>query len=319
MMLLVLIIAGLAFAQETPYPVQYWVYGKVTIAAKEGETPPALMDLKATIHNADKTLVIDEALVDSFGLYHSDLLFKDFKLPPGTYYVSVAKTNGWGADPVAFDVGAAAGSNMVDLSVEYGKGPEPQPQPGTGPEIKLTVYLQGYFDAGTKKQKPATVVVEARSGAGPAEAKTIAGSCEIALDENGTGSNTGNWASTPALGQNYYLVVKQKLAGTPPGPNHLPIITAKPIANLQNQIYNVNLSDANNVYPAGALINGAMRGGDADGNGIIQPADVSTWYKDLNKNGNFPGDYDGNGIVQPADHSIWYSNLNQTSSVPAAK
>jgi hypothetical protein len=97
----------------------------VNLVPSEGKTPPAPEELKVMLHNEDKSLIIEQAGVDSSWLYHSDILFKNFKLPAGTYYASVAKTNGWGADPLPFVVGAAAGSNQVDIKVEYGKGPKP--------------------------------------------------------------------------------------------------------------------------------------------------------------------------------------------------
>lgn len=56
---------------------------------------------------------------------------------------------------------------------------------------------------------------------------------------------------------------------------------------------------------------------DYDGNGTIQPADISlfvgTWFNDLN-DGTTHTDVDGNGLIQPADISrfvaLWYEALS---------
>lgn len=56
---------------------------------------------------------------------------------------------------------------------------------------------------------------------------------------------------------------------------------------------------------------------DTDGNGLLQPADVSTfvnlWFCSLQQ-GQFAGDFDDNGVVEPADVSLfvsaWFNTLS---------
>ena len=65
-----------------------------------------------------------------------------------------------------------------------------------------------------------------------------------------------------------------------------------------------------NLNDAAIFVGTTLCQADTDGNGLIQPADVSLfvnlWFCSLQQ-GLFAGDFDANGLVEPADVSLFVS------------
>jgi hypothetical protein len=287
---------------------------------------------KAGDPDPERKITADINPVDgTYSLNAYELYFKDgveIKLDGVTEYVLNVPDGGKGW----------SGSNTIKLTNTQGYMVEDVLliKTESGPQINLTVLLQGLYDASTHKQNTtnATILVEARvvpAGVDIAtNATKIIGSATFNLNEDGYG--TGAFVGlTPG---DYYIVVKQKLNDVPAGMSHLPIITSKKLPLNATTPLTLDLSSGVDVYneevlgnfPAMASVGGgkkAMWAGDMDGDGRVNVVDVGqAWFylfTEFNKktpksslDPSFPtyqiADLDGNTLVNVIDvGNPWFS------------
>lgn len=201
------------------------------------------------------------------------------------------------------------------------------PPPGPGPKIDITALLEGF------RGRPVTLLVEAREGASPGAATTVAGTCLIPLRSNGAGTNNGTWQTYPTSGRSYYLVIRHKL-GDFDG-NHLPVITNDPKITLTDLVRTpIDISDSTSldfkeVYTPTGLVPAlktlgpdagplagklAMRAGYLNGiDKIIDIGDYAVWKGAVTPAGTVDpavensvrSDVNGDNIIDVSDYSLW--------------
>jgi hypothetical protein len=192
--------------------------------------------------------------------------------------------------------------------------------------VSLRVLLQGYYTGAA--QRPATVEVELRN---PREVVKATLS-NVTLDASGNA--TLNFEGVADGG--YYVAVKQIISGAVVGPNHLAVVTQNQIQLKVGQMVNANLSDSTSpdylvAYKGdldtnfdAMLTSGSfrlMRGGDANGDGVVNVVDFGLW---ASANGSKLGenkwkagaDFDGNDLINMLDFGIWAQNNGKKGYVP---
>lgn len=112
---------------------------------------------------------------------------------------------------------------------------------------------------------------------------------------------------------NYYIVLRHR--------NHLPVMTAEPVAigpSPEEYSFLTAQSSAYGSSPMKAVIGGrfALYAGDANASGIITASDANTVFSSLNMSGYKIGDVNLSSIVTAADANSVYSNLNKAAQVP---
>lgn len=213
-----------------------------------------------------------------------------------------------------------------------------------GPQLYLKAYLQGYYIPGTGRSRGANVVVEAYNGTAPDALTTLAGTTEIALDENGIGHNGFTTDGDPThniSAGSYYIVIRHKLPNLAAGPNHMPVITSVvkvdiPTANptapfditvtpVDTKIWRKSNSDPEYMNPMFPESDGkfSLKGGFCYGiydpathrAGIGLPdqqimANPSTWQHNVSEGADPRADIDGDGVVGLPDQQFQANPLN---------
>jgi len=222
-----------------------------------------------------------------------------------------------------------------------------------GPQLYIRAYLQGYYSPGPGTSRGAMVAVEAYEGTSPITLGTFRGKTIIRLDENGEGHNglslDGSATGTLITAGSYYLVIRHKIPGYDPGPNHMPVVTAATvpiptavpaspfdITTDMASVYRTSATDSRYQYPMFPETDGkfSLKGGFCDGfdpatgQGDIGLADqqiqanTTTWQHPVSDPGaDARADLDGDGIVALPDQQIMANpkNWQTLTSAPAPR
>lgn len=226
-------------------------------------------------------------------------------VPVGSYSVACSK-DGYQTsvvDPVTVTLG-----ETVTLDFELTESID-------GPELTLTVLLQGFYSGG--EQVETTISVEARTvPMGEPDdvaenATEVVGSTIITLnqDNNTTGTNGFGDLFTPGY---YYLVITHYKDGVP---IHLPIIsTDKQIIPGTYDFSATEMAYTPVGYQDAMLESEGLYYlwvGDAGGNGKITDGDYTIWveawnnYRDDAADYNAVADFNGNGRIEDGDYTLW--------------
>jgi hypothetical protein len=201
--------------------------------------------------------------------------------------------------------------------------------PGIIPQISLKVYLQGYYNPLTDRQKPVTINLQFR----PLKFGPALRTFSLPLNAQG---ETGAVSLHSLPADFYYVVICHELTGADIGVNHLPVLIdqAQPflatfpiILDLRtrpNAYYYAPYISGEATAPAGGTLdpfftesNGrrSIRAGNAvlDADGAINILDFARWRSEWE---NFAGqgsvaDFNADGSVDTMDFAIWrYNNEN---------
>ncbi len=190
-----------------------------------------------------------------------------------------------------------------------------------GPQVGVTVLLQGFYNGTTQKQTD--ILVEARQvpvGMDdlPQNATELVGSTVITLNQNDNTTGTNGFGDAFPEGE-YYLVIKHLKENVS---IHLPIISSQKVTiQEQNPVTYDFSADINNAYkPANKTWDPLfskfgkylMWVGDLDGNKVVNEGDYTLWVqKLLNDNQSSLADMDGNGMVNEGDYTLWVESINR--------
>jgi hypothetical protein len=235
-------------------------------------------------------------ILDTTGLNESQVTVPTGKLAAGTQYywhVNARDTGGTSTFSSAWSFATApgAGQNFV---------------------LNLTVFLQGYYQPGVDTMQRDTVVAHLRNRSSPSVGVDTA----LAIPSR-LGRVTFVFPKPAATTDSFYVVVKHR--------NHLGVITAHPYRFAPNETTFVDLTDSiskvQGVDAMWAESNGkfSLRGGDADGNGVVNAIDRNAYWRVQNGTSgtNLPADFNGDGAVNAIDrNSIWRPNNGRASYVP---
>jgi len=193
------------------------------------------------------------------------------------------------------------------------------------PFLHIKALMQGFYNGSTQVDTQA--VVELRD-----TVDHVVDAFETSLNSNG--ESTFELTGIPAGG--YYVAIKHKISGAPPNANHLAIMTESAVSFSSGSTTNLDVSDPSSpdyvaaynpdplVLPDPMIDEGSMkvmRGGDANGDGLVNVADFGIWGA---ANGTSPGDADwnpaadfnGDDVVNVADFGIFGANNGYSSYVP---
>jgi hypothetical protein len=196
--------------------------------------------------------------------------------------------------------------------------------------IEITALFQGYFNTMTQFQRPITVNVQFRT-----IVTVNAGvSLDIPLDASG---NSGLVTLSIAAGD-HYLVLRQKLAGSLLGVNHVAFVSSESITLTGGQVATLNFSDPASAYYVPPFLprsgytpiyveNGyhLIKGGDATGERLINITDIVRWNNAAtNPQADQRGDpqwsedpnFDGDPYMNTDDFSVWNKNKGQNVPLP---
>jgi hypothetical protein len=180
------------------------------------------------------------------------------------------------------------------------------------PYLSLKVYLQGYYDPPADTSRIDTISVELRDKSAPAVRVDTA---RVVTDK--FGKATSSFPKALASADSFYMVVKHR--------NHLGVISTIPFRFAPNETTFVDLTDSiSKVQGTEAMwaeSNGkfSLRGGDADGNGVVNAIDRNAYWRVQNGTSgtNLPADFNGDGAVNAIDrNAIWRVNNGRASYVP---
>ncbi len=214
----------------------------------------------------------------------------------------------------------------------------PTATPDGGCKIDLKLYLHGYLNETTLVQRETVVNVEFRT------AMDQAGEYDFDLELDTSGS-TGERELWYLPADSYYLLIRQKLSGwtfdsapVPLGSNHLPVLTGQPREFIEGVATGVDLSDTEAVDYIGVYVSEheqasspmiaagttgrywMLGGGDADGNELINVADILKWdtlvgFPDADDRGDGrfseQGNFDGNDKIDGYDFNVWKRMVNE--------
>lgn len=201
-----------------------------------------------------------------------------------------------------------------------------------GPEVDLKALFEGFYnDADGNsvwEQRDAYVEIEVRE----TDTTTVTGVySNVALDSAGFVNKKLSYLPDG----DYYLVIRQVIAGAPYGANHLPVMSATSV-NLADTGFATDVNFADPVSPGfmDAYITipsdpvkteddgmHVFRGGDAEGSSSIGSDDYSELSASYGTmagmpNWNVAADFDGNGAIGSDDYSILSENYGKLSIIP---
>jgi parallel beta-helix repeat protein len=178
--------------------------------------------------------------------------------------------------------------------------------------LSLTILLQGYYNPAADTTRVDTITVQLRNRSAPSlEVDTS----RVVTDK--FGKVTFAFSKALVSADSFYVVVKHR--------NHLGVITSVPYRFAPGETTVVDLTDSlSKVQGTEAMwaeSNGkfSLRGGDADGNGVVNAVDRNAYWRVQNGTSgtNLPADFNGDGAVNAIDrNSIWRPNNGRASYVP---
>ena len=214
----------------------------------------------------------------------------------------------------------------------------PTATPDGGCKIDLKLYLHGYLNELTLAQRVAAVNVEFRKFQNQAGEYA----CDLNLDIAGRTGERDLWNLTP---NSYYLLIRQKLSGNtfdgqtvPLGANHYAVVSAQPRDFVLGVVTGVDFSDSESEDFLGVYTSAheqasnpmiavgtsgrywMLGGGDADGNQLINVADILKWdtlvgFPDADDRGeerfSEQGNFDGNDKIDGYDFNVWKRMVNE--------
>lgn len=176
------------------------------------------------------------------------------------------------------------------------------------PLLAFKVYLEGFYQ-GAGVQRVTDVSIHLCQGPNPDLSYAVA-SKEVTLSTSGTAEL--DFTGTDATQGDYYVAVFHKVL-TAEGSNHLAIITAG-LKYLDSSHYTmIDFSSTGEVYgtePMVQELDGAwsMRGGDADGDGVVTANDLTLVLNNFAQEGSTEvikmGDFDGDIAITGNDLNI---------------
>jgi hypothetical protein len=271
---------------------------------------------------------------ESADIYSPGTAFSDHSLPgninlntqwrlyldPGEYYWSVQAIDGAGA---VSEYAPVKKFEIIDQQVVY---------------LKLSLFLEGFFDQEEKKMKTAF----SRNKMLPAEAphqslrleleevtdhiidwisigfirNGSVSTCDFLLDQNGNVLSPETLTSylQPDLDPGTYdIVIRHR--------NHLPCelfsitLSNNVLRQIDLRYVPENVRTKNNIKCLGENL-WALRAGDANQDGILNLNDYSSWFRAaLKEQPNYvPEDYNGDGMVTTRDYLLWHNNYIHISS-----
>ncbi len=192
----------------------------------------------------------------------------------------------------------------------------------------LTMLIDGYY----VKNFPATMNIQFR----PVQNVDSGITMSLVLDGSGHGTAVVNGD----VSGNYYVCIRQDLAGLPLGVNHLAFCTSENIQFIRNQAAVMNLSDATspNYHKPFIPKNGTnpmvyrpeiamwvLKGGDATGERVINITDIVNWENAASNslsdqrgkaNWSEKANFDGDNYLNTDDFSVWNRSKGQKSNLP---
>ena len=212
-------------------------------------------------------------------------------------YVSVASSDASGGHTIySFNSQPIAGPmNTINWYWSY-------------PLLAFKVYLEGFYQ-GAGVQRVTDVSIHLCQGPNPDLSYAVA-SKEVTLSASGTAEL--DFSGTSATQGDYYVAVFHNVL-TAEGSNHLAIITAN-LKYLDSSHYTlVDFTSTGEVYgtePMVQELDGAwsMRGGDADGDGVVTANDLTLVLNNFAQEGSTEvikmGDFDGDAAITGNDLNI---------------
>jgi hypothetical protein len=195
-----------------------------------------------------------------------------------------------------------------------------------GPQLRLTVLLQGFYNPETDTSRRCVVEIEARSGSSPTDT-VITGVATVAVGADGVGQNGFLIpAGTTIPAGSYYMCVRHKLPELPAGPNHMPVITANKVTLSETAtaeldvsrdmtvVYRKSDTDPAYIYPMFpenvTPVRYSLKGGFSDDNDDIGLGDYTimgnpvNWQRWVADGADIRADSDGDGFIGLADYNV---------------